>query len=453
MKTIILFLFFLSLPTYSAEKLKKHLDQVDKGDLSQILKKRYLRILTTRNPYDYYIYQGRSKGLQYEMAREFTKYLNRKFTGKKQLRIVFEIIPVDFDQLIPMLEAGKGDIIAVGMTKTAEREKQIAFTRAYREVDEVIVTRKELAKQPWQGKTFHTQENSSFHKSLLKHQKKHKLNVQTVDPNWNFGDVMELVSLGKYDYSLVNSFWAETIGKGFKNLKVLKTRAFRRNIGVHWAVRKGNKRLLRELNTFLPKVKKGSLLGNMFSYKYFHDVSRIGSKDFNLKTSTLSKYDDLIKKYAKKYGFDWRWLASVAYQESRFNQKIKNKWGAIGMFQVKQKTANEPYINIKQIDGEKNVENNIHAGAKYLAWIKNRYFDSRKGMSEEARLRMTLAAYNAGPRRVRQAIAKARRLKLNSKKWFRHVEVAMLKRGYPEPVLYVSEINKHYVSYLLLGIK
>ena len=74
-------------------------------------------------------------------------------------------------------------------------------------------------------------------------------------------------------------------------------------------------------------------------------------------------------------------------------------------------------------------------------------------MSEEARLCMMMAAYNVGPKRVLQAINKAKEMGLNPNKWFRNVELAMLKLGYPEPVVYVSEINKHYVSYLLLGIK
>jgi membrane-bound lytic murein transglycosylase MltF len=116
-------------------------------------------------------------------------------------------------------------------------------------------------------------------------------------------------------------------------------------------------------------------------------------------------------------------------------------------------TANEPYIKIPEISGEKNFDNNVHAGVKYLSWIKKRYFDPKKEMNEESRLRMMMASYNAGPRRVQQAINKAQEMGLDSNKWFRNVELAMLRLGYPEPVIYVSEINKHYVSYVLLGIK
>ena len=60
-----------------------------------------------------------------------------------------------------------------------------------------------------------------------------------------------------------------------------------------------------------------------------------------------------------------------------------------------------------------NTENNVHAGIKYLAWIKGRYFDPIENMREKDRVRMALAAYNAGPRTLRRARAKARELGLD----------------------------------------
>ena len=445
-----LIIFLIIIKFASAEdNLKKHIDHVEKGGLENILKKKYLRVLTTRNPYDYYMYQGKRMGLQYEMIKEFTKYLNKKYVKKGELRIVFEMIPVDFDQLIPMLADGKGDIIAVGMTQTGSRKEVIDFTKPYITVDDVIVTRKELSKENWKDKTFHVQRNSSYYNEL---NKRGDVRPEEIDANFNPADLLEFISLKKYDYTLVNSFWAKTISKRFNNLTIIKDKSFRKKVKIGWAVRKNNKGLLKELNKFMPKVKKGTLLGNLMSYKYFYNVSKIQSKDFDIKSNKISKYDETIKKYAKKFSIDWRLLAGLCYQESRFNQDIINEWGAIGLFQIKQMTANEPYINITNVSGPKNFDNNIHAGVKYLAWIKNRYFNSKPNMTEDARLRMMMASYNAGPRRVQQAINKAKQMGLDPNKWFRNVELAMLKLGYPEPVIYVSEINKHYVSYILLGI-
>jgi membrane-bound lytic murein transglycosylase MltF len=65
---------------------------------------------------------------------------------------------------------------------------------------------------------------------------------------------------------------------------------------------------------------------------------------------------------------------------------------------------------------------------------------------------MMLAAYNAGPTRLQQAIHRAKKRGLDPNRWFRNVELAIAEMGVPEPVIYVSEINKHYLSYVLLGI-
>lgn len=152
------------------------------------------------------------------------------------------------------------------------------------------------------------------------------------------------------------------------------------------------------------------------------------------------------KKYAQKFGFDWRLFAGICYQESIFKQNIKNKWGAIGLFQVKQTTAHVPYVGISIISGGANFDNNIFAGMNNLAWTRKRPFNPKKKISEEVRLRMMMAAYNASPRRGMQAINKSKGNELYPKKWSCNVELAMFKLGYSEPVVYVSEINKPYVS-------
>jgi membrane-bound lytic murein transglycosylase MltF len=206
------------------------------------------------------------------------------------------------------------------------------------------------------------------------------------------------------------------------------------------------------MNQFLPRYRQGSLLGNIAIRKYFENIGQIRLRVGD-RGSRLSEYDELFKKYAQQYGFDWRLIAAVAYQESRFDQKARNRSGATGLFQIKPATAREPYIGIPQIAGEGNAEHNIHAGVKYLAWIKRRYFDPKPGMKEKDRVRMTLAAFNTGPAAVRRAIARAEAMNLDPGRWFRNVELSMLSLRRSEPVKYVSEVNKRYLSYVLLGVE
>ncbi len=97
------------------------------------------------------------------------------------------------------------------------------------------------------------------------------------------------------------------------------------------------------------------------------------------------------------YGFDRYKIAALAYQESRFEQNTRSRAGAVGVMQIKPTTAADSNIGISDV--EKNVENHIHAGVKYLAFIRDRYFNDPQ-ISAVDRVDFSLAAYNAGPARI-----------------------------------------------------
>ena len=124
---------------------------------------------------------------------------------------------------------------------------------------------------------------------------------------------MDLISNELYDYTISDSYLAELALKAFSNLVILKEKPFGRDVNISWAVRKEDQKLLAEINKFIPKIRKGSLLGNMFDTKYFSDMGKIRTAEFDRKSSKLSKYDLLFKKYGKKYGFDWRLVAALCY--------------------------------------------------------------------------------------------------------------------------------------------
>jgi membrane-bound lytic murein transglycosylase MltF len=435
---VLIFLFFFTNITYASTQLESHIDDIEMNDLAQIIESRYIRVLTTKNSFDYYIYQGQHKGYQYELIKKFVAQLNRKFLKESPIKIQFEMIPVDYDKLIPMLNSGKGDLIAANLTITKSRADKISFSKPYLFSDELIIKNTNIKKIS----TVHIRKSSSYYESL----KKSKYNYSITPESLDTVNLIELVSLGQYEATVSDTVYAKISKNIFENISIL-AKPLKSKQKIAWGVRYKSPKLLKEINLFIPKIKNGSFLGNMLKKRYFNDVSRTLS---NQKKKRISRFDKLIKKYAKKYSWDWRLLTSLCFQESRFNQKIVNKWGAIGLFQIKQMTANEPYINIPNIKGSENVENNIHAGVKYLSWIKNRYFN-KKSIKLKDQYRLTMAAYNAGPARVRKAIKLARKMKLNPNKWFRNVEYAMAKMRKMEPVTYISEINKRFVSYKILG--
>ena len=70
-------------------------------------------------------------------------------------------------------------------------------------------------------------------------------------------------------------------------------------------------------------------------------------------------------------------------------------------------------------------------------------------INERNRIRFSLAAYNAGPQKIRRAQGLAQEMELDRYRWFRNVEMATLRIVGQEPVQYVSNINKYYVLFKL----
>ncbi len=444
-----------------AHPLSGHLGEAYRADLEDIIERRYLRVLTSHNAFDYYLDEGRPRGFQYEMVKAFVEHLNRAHPAPRgQPPIVAEIVPVADGELITMLVAGRGDLVAARLTRTGRRDSSVAFSRPYRSVDEVVVQRRggpsiehlhDLA-----GRIVSVRPTSSYHESLvdlsarLRSRGKTPVRIRAVDDTLSTERILSLVASGALERTVADSLIAEAVAAVHPELHVLSSVRLREDGELAWAVPIGSTELLAEVNRFLPRYREGSLHGNLAVKAYFVDSPPVKGTTDDGKRS-LSPYDDVFREFAERYALDWRLLAAIAWQESRFDQRAHNRSGATGLFQIKPKTAAEPYVGIPDVKGPKNARNNVHAGVKYLTWIKGRYFDVIPEMEEKDRIRMTLAAYNAGPRNVIRARRRATEMGLDPNRWFRNVELAMWAMRKREPVRYVSQINQSYLSYLLLG--
>ncbi len=167
-------------------------------------------------------------------------------------------------------------------------------------------------------------------------------------------------------------------------------------------------------------------------------------------SAELKKFDATIgmfRRYGARYGFDALMLAALGYQESMLDQRARSHHGAIGVMQLLPATAADPKIKIARID---QVDNNIHAGTKYLRWLHDTYFKDA-AMDALDRTLFTFASYNAGPGRVAGLRAQAAAEGLNSNVWFHHVEVVAARVIGRETVRYVSNIYKYYLAYTLMA--
>jgi membrane-bound lytic murein transglycosylase MltF len=434
------------------------------ASLETVIEKRYLRVLTSRNAFDFFIHDGQRGGYQYEMVRAFTQFLNERHAqDRKELAIEFELIPVDDDQLIPLLLAGAGDLIAARLTITPERAELVRFSEPYRRVDELVVTHDGTTAldsiESLSGRTVAIRKSSSYSESLSKLNRQltdsglDSINLVFVDERLATERILDLVAARRFDYTVADSIVAEMTAQINSQLRIVPDITLRRDGQLAWATMLSAGSLAEETNSFLRRYKQGTLLGNIAVRKFFEAESKLAERFASNPDTNLSDYDDLFREHAATFDLDWRLAASMAYQESRFDPTARNRWGAIGLLQIKLATAREPYVNIPDIEGAEHVSENVRAGLKYLNWIKARYFDSEPEMLEPDRMRMALAAYNAGPRHVIRARSLALQLGLDPNRWFRHVELAMLDLRKTEPVKYVSDINQRYLAYLILGVE
>mgnify|MGYP002508249321 CR=1 FL=1 len=132
-----------------------------------------------------------------------------------------------------------------------------------------------------------------------------------------------------------------------------------------------------------------SRLESKFSATYNpHKLAERGTK-----TGTISPYDEIIRKYAATLGWDWRMLAAVVYQESKFSINSQSHRGATGLMQVMPATGRK-----YGIEDLVNPENNLMAGTSHLKRLQKMF--EGKGFSQDEIIRFTLAAYNAGEGRI-----------------------------------------------------
>lgn len=428
---------------------------VSTDDLPQIKERSYVRALVSLNRTNFYVSGAQPYGLEYELLQAYEKFLNEGRT-RRELRIEVIFLPVPFDSLIPALLGGRGDIAAAGLTITPARAEKVAFSIPYLpDVEEIVVSHKAApaieSADDLAGRQIYVLRGSSYvqHLETLSRRLEERglaaIDIVEASRYLQTEDLFEMVNAGIVDFTVADAHVA-ALWKGVLTELVLHP-AVVVNAGgsLAWAVRPDNPELLASVNAFLKKNRKGSLLGNILFERYFEDIRWVTNPTSKSQQQRLQTMTPMFQKYADQYGHDWVLLAALGYQESKLNQKKVSAAGAIGVMQLLPTTAADRNVGLPDIH---ELETNIHAGAKYLRFIEDRYF-SGPAISEEARKHFALAAYNAGPRKVARMRAKAAEMGLDPNKWFLNVERAALRVVGQEPVIYVANINKYYTAYQL----
>jgi membrane-bound lytic murein transglycosylase MltF len=429
------------------------------GDFDGMVERHVIRALVPYSKTFYFLDGADQRGLTYEAFKEFEKYINKQLR-KKTLTVQVVIIPTRRDRLLPALVEGLGDIAGGNLTITSERQKRVDFSGpGFTGVDEIIVTGPagppvktidDLA-----GKEIHVRASSSYYESLkrlnarFKKENKKPMKLVLADEYLEDEDLLEMMNAKLIPMIVIDNhkgkFWSQI----FKDLTLHPDIKLRTGGQIAWAIRKNSPKLKGVINNFVKTHKKGTLMGNILFKRYLQETKWVRNSMNEEELQRLRKAVEFFQKYSNQFDFDWLMIAALAYQESRIDQSKRSPVGAIGVMQLLPSTAKDQNVNVPNID---EMESNIHAGVKYLRFIRDRYFE-KEPMDDVNKMLFTFASYNAGPAKVDKLRKKARKAGLDPNVWFRNVEIMAAREIGRETVQYVSNIFKYYVAYRLIADK
>lgn len=433
---------------------------VFKGDFDEMAKRKVIRVLMPYNRAFFFFDGAEPKGISYETAMLFEKFINKKMkTGTVNLQVI--VIPTPREQLFSGLIEGVGDIAMGNLTITDKRRKIVDFSDPFaKDINEVLVTGKDY---PDVGSVFslsgmkiHVRKSSSYYESLknlndvLRHSDKKPVKLVEVDDQLEDSDLLEMINAKLIPAIIIDEHKGDLWEKVFDNIKLHRKAKVNSGGKIGWALRKNSPKLKALINEFARKHKVGSLMGNVIVNRYLKSAKHITNSTQAKELKRFEKLVTLFKSYGDKYDFDYLMLAALAYQESRHDQSLRSHVGAVGVMQILPATASDKNVNISGIE---KLDPNIHAGTKYLRFLADRYFPEDGELDNSNRIFFSFASYNAGPARIAKLRREAKKMGLDPNVWFNNVEVVAAKRIGRETVQYVRNILKYYVAYKLLADK
>lgn len=126
----------------------------------------------------------------------------------------------------------------------------------------------------------------------------------------------------------------------------------------------------------------------------------------------IQSYGEVVQRYSRQYGLDWRLVLAVMKAESGFSHDNESEKGATGLMQMMPVTSDE-VSRLLDIQDMTHPSNNIRGGIYYLRKLYGMF----AGAEEKDRLELTLASYNAGVGRIYDAQVLAAYLNDNPMRW------------------------------------
>ena len=121
----------------------------------------------------------------------------------------------------------------------------------------------------------------------------------------------------------------------------------------------------------------------------------------------LPEYESLFKRASEDNNLDWKLLASISYQESKWNNEAVSPTGVKGIMILTQNTAK--MLNVNRLKPDES----IIGAARYFDILLKKYPE----YNDITRTNLALASYNAGPNHINDILLLAKKNGDNIDDW------------------------------------
>jgi membrane-bound lytic murein transglycosylase MltF len=413
--------------------------------------RRFIRVAVPVSRTLYFTDGPLQQGIVYDALREFEQRLAaRASPGVAAPKIV--IMPMARDRLLPALHAGHAEIAIAGFTVTEARSQAVAFSHpALADVHHVVVASRDepplASVDGLSGREVHVRRSSGYYEDLtglngrLRRAGRAPVRIVDVDEALEDEDILQMVDAGIVPLTITNTLYASFWRQVYDRLHVYDGLATRRDGTIAWAVRREARQLLGVINEFVDSHKVGTVFGNLLMTRYLGSAARLHNPAATDDLRRFRATAAIFQKYSRQYQFDWLVIAAQAYQESRIDQSRRSRAGEIGVMQITPARAAE--VGLRDVTA---LDDNVHAGVKYLRFIVDRYY-ADEPVDRVNKALFAFASFKAGPVRVQRLRAKARALGLSPNLWFNNVELVAAREIGRETVDYVANIYKYHTAF------
>lgn len=425
-------------------------------DLPQLKAQGEITAVTLYSSTSYFQYKMQPMGYEYELIKDFARSEGLK------LKIKTVETPT---KLIEMLESGEADVVAYPIQISNRLKERLIYCGKEKQDCQVLVQRANKGDKlitdvtELLGKDVYVKPETKYFERLKNLDVElgggiriHELDADTVTTE----DMIGMVSQGVIPYTISDENLARLNKTYFWNLNITLKISFMQRSS--WVVRKSSPKLAKAIDAWASD-KAGTHVYKALTKRYFELSKQPLTTELPaVKDGHVSPYDDLFRKHAQKIGWDWKLLASLSYQESRFNPNVVSWVGAEGLMGIMPNTAKALGVTPHEL---KDPDTGIRTGVDCLRRFRQGF---GKVTDPVEKIKFTLAAYNAGIGHIYDAQRLAEKYGKNPYLWDDNVaEYVRLKNDpeyYNDPVCkhgylrgsetfnYVREIMERYNYYL-----